>query len=144
MIVYIAEDNPADVYLLRIAFEEAGQQKVDLIVASDGEEALELVEHKGSFGNASRPDLIILDLNLPKSDGEDVLRFIRQRPEYNTIPVVVLTSSDSPKDRESVRQLGATCYLTKPSDLETFMSLGKTLVSMANHRGTNHARANTH
>lgn len=136
MVIFIAEDNPADIYLLRMAFEEAGQNDVELIIASDGEEALDLVGHKGGFREIGKPDLIILDLNLPKSDGEDVLRFIRRTDEYNTTPVVVLTSSDSPRDRQSAWELGANCYLTKPSDLEAFMCLGKTLVSVAYHRGS--------
>lgn len=136
MVIFIAEDNPADIYLLRMAFEEAGQNDVELIIASDGEEALNLVGHKGGFREIGKPDLIILDLNLPKSDGEDVLRFIRRTDEYNTTPVVVLTSSDSPRDRQSAWELGANCYLTKPSDLEAFMCLGKMLVSVAYHRGS--------
>jgi CheY-like chemotaxis protein len=144
MTVFIAEDNPADVYLLRIAFKEAGQQDVDLIVADDGEAALEFVEHKGPFRNALRPDLIILDLNLPKSDGEDVLKSIRQRDEYNTTPVVVLTSSDSPHDREAAKELGANCYLTKPSDLETFIGLGKTLMAVARAPGAMRAGISAH
>jgi chemotaxis family two-component system response regulator Rcp1 len=131
MTIFIAEDNPADVYLLRIAFTEAGHQGADLVIASDGEAALELVQHRGSFQNAGRPDLIVLDLNLPKSDGSDVLRAIRQSDEYTDVPVVVLTSSDSPRDRQYAEELGADCYLTKPSDLEAFLGLGKRLVSLA-------------
>ena len=134
MTIFIAEDNPADVYLLRIAFEAAGHENVDLIVANDGEEALDFVEHKRAFRHTGQPDLIILDLNLPKSDGGDILRSIRKRDEYDSIPVVVLTSSDSPHDRAFATELGANGYLTKPSDLDTFIGLGKTLVSFVRRR----------
>ena len=129
--IFIAEDNPADVYLLKIAFCEAGYQGADLIVASDGEAALDFVGHKGSFSETHKPHLIVLDLNLPKSDGNDVLRAIRDSGEYADVPVVVLTSSDSPRDRQSAEELGADCYFTKPSDLEAFFGLGERLVAIA-------------
>jgi CheY-like chemotaxis protein len=141
MTIFIAEDNPADVYLLRIAFQDADHGDVELIVANDGEEALDLVANKGQFCQAPKPDLIVLDLNLPRNDGADVLRFIRQYDQYDGVPVVVLTSSDSPRDRESVVKLGANCYLTKPSDLEAFMGLGKTLLSYARHPGSSRGMA---
>lgn len=139
MTIFLAEDNPADVYLLRIAFEEISfgerqREPVDLIVASDGEQALDFFEHRDPFRNAARPDLIVLDLNLPKSDGTDILRSVRQSREYADVPIVVLTSSDSPRDRESARELGADCYLTKPTDLESFLGLGERLVSIASQR----------
>jgi CheY-like chemotaxis protein len=135
MKIFIAEDNPADIYLLRIAFDEAGQRDADLIVASDGEEALNFVARRGPFRNIGRPDLIVLDLNLPKSDGTDVLRAVRESVEYAETPVVVLTSSDSPEDRECARKLGATCFITKPSDLEAFMGLGHQLIALVGGSG---------
>lgn len=130
--ILLAEDNPADVYLLREALNE---QRIPyhLTVVTDGEQAqLAIEEAQGD----SLPDLIVLDLNLPKSDGGDVLRKIRERPELSNAPVIVLTSSDSPRDRSAIAALGASCYITKPSDLDAFMELGKTLMDFAHGRGS--------
>jgi CheY-like chemotaxis protein len=126
--ILIAEDNPADVYLLREAINQNGDA-VEMMVVSDGEEALDFVEARGKFAEAPKPDLIVLDLNLPKSDGSDVLKRIREKPEYQKVPVVVLTSSDSPKDRTAASTLGAELFLTKPSDLDQFLGLGEVLLS---------------
>ena len=128
--ILVAEDNPADVYLLREAFSLEGQE-VEMIVVTDGEQALEFVQRRGDFSNAPVPELIVLDLNLPKSDGSDVLRCIRQTEAYNGVPVVVLTSSDSPRDRKTIEGLGASCFITKPSDLDSFLALGQTLFDFA-------------
>ena len=125
--ILVAEDNPADVYLLREAFSIDGQE-VDLVVVTDGEQALEFVQKQGEYSNAAVPDLIVLDLNLPKSDGSDVLRCIRNTDAYKEIPVVVLTSSDSPRDRKTIESLGASSFITKPSDLDSFLALGRTLI----------------
>jgi CheY-like chemotaxis protein len=144
MTIFIAEDNPADVYLLRIAFSEAERQNVELIVATDGEEAIDYVEHRRAETNCVKPDLFVLDLNLPKNDGSEILRSIRKSPEYADVPVVVLTSSDSPRDRQSAEELGADCYLTKPSDLGAFLELGGTLLSFAGVRRGRCASASQH
>lgn len=128
--ILVAEDNPADVYLLREAFNVAGED-IEIVVVSDGEQALEYVQRQGRFGNAAVPDLVVLDLNLPKSDGGDVLRCIRETPAYSDVPVVVLTSSDSPRDRKTAESLGANCFITKPSDLDAFLALGRTLMRVA-------------
>jgi CheY-like chemotaxis protein len=136
MSILLAEDNPADVYLLREALsaQETGSQ-VDLIVVTDGEQAIDYVRRRGQFSEARRPDLIVLDLNLPKSEGSDVLRCIREQPDLTSIPVVVLTSSDSPKDRQAVEQLGANGYITKPSDLDAFLGLGERLLRFLGRNG---------
>jgi two-component system, chemotaxis family, response regulator Rcp1 len=127
--ILVAEDNPADVYLLREALNrESIGRSVELMVVSDGEQALEYVQRLGRCSNAVVPDLVVLDLNLPKSDGSDVLRCIRQTPAYAGIPVVVLTSSDSPRDRKAIESLGANAFITKPSDLDAFLALGRTLL----------------
>ena len=128
--ILVAEDNPADVYLLREAFNVSGEE-IEILVVSDGEQALEYVQRQGRFGNAAVPDLVVLDLNLPKSDGGDVLRCIRETPAYADVPVVVLTSSDSPRDRKTAESLGANCFITKPSDLDAFLALGRTLMRVA-------------
>ena len=123
----VAEDNPADVYLLREALGQQ-QEDVELTVVIDGEEALDYIDARGRYRGTPRPDLFVLDLNLPKSDGSDVLKRIREKPELASVPVVVLTSSDSPKDRHTASTLGAASFLTKPSDLDQFLALGKTLL----------------
>ena len=127
MRILVVEDNPADVYLLREALSLEGKQ-VDLTVVIDGEQALKYVQRKGEFEGATTPDLVVLDLNLPKSDGGDVLRCIREDSNYAGVPVVVLTSSDSPRDRKTIESLGADRFITKPSDLDEFMALGRTLI----------------
>jgi CheY-like chemotaxis protein len=134
--ILVAEDNPADVYLLKEAFSLQGAE-VDIVVVGDGEQALEYVQKHGSTSDAPIPDLIVLDLNLPKSDGSDVLRCIRESREYAGVPVVVLTSSDSPRDRKTIESLGASCFITKPSDLDAFLALGRTLMSFAGAPITN-------
>jgi chemotaxis family two-component system response regulator Rcp1 len=119
--VFLAEDNPADVYLIREALEEHGV-KCSLQVASDGKEVLGML----SAETAERQDyrLIILDLNLPRHDGIEILEFLRKSELFAHVPVVVLTSSDSPQDRLLATKLGAQRYLRKPSNLEQFLSLG--------------------
>lgn len=127
--ILLAEDNPADVYLLREALNTHGGNAVELTVVSDGEQALEYLQRKNRFAGSKMPDLIVLDLNLPKSEGSDVLRYIRGSSEIGGVPVVVLTSSNSPRDRSVVEKLGANLYITKPSDLDSFLALGRTLMS---------------
>ncbi|HYP07250.1 MAG TPA: response regulator [Bryobacteraceae bacterium] len=136
--ILVAEDNPADVYLLREAFGLQGEQ-VEMIVVTDGEQALDFVQKQGNFANSETPDLVVLDLNLPKSEGSDVLRCIRGREEYKGVPVVVLTSSDSPRDRKTIESLGASCFITKPSDLDSFLALGRTLMGFIGAPFTNRA-----
>jgi len=131
MRIFLAEDNPADVYLLREALGVEADSDMELLVAHDGEEALDYVHRRGRFSALPKPDLVILDLNLPKSDGSDILQAVRESDELRHVPVVILTSSDSPKDRAAAARLGADGYITKPSDLDAFLSLGTTLRSFA-------------
>jgi len=120
--ILLGEDNPADVYLIRQALEEHGVS-YNLQVAVHGGEVMEILG-----GQTARiPDLIVLDLNLPRYEGLEVLRMIRESPQMSHIPVVILTSSDSPKDRLAASALGANCYIRKPSSLDEFMDIGKTL-----------------
>lgn len=127
--ILLVEDNPADVYLIREAiFNRSESTNVELVVVSDGEQALDYVLRRGRYADACNPDLFVLDLNLPKNDGMDVLRCIREQSGLSRIPVVVLTSSDSPTDRWVTEQLGADRFITKPSDLDAFMELGGTLL----------------
>jgi len=135
MKIFLAEDNPADVYLLRQALGVQTGSEIELLVAQDGEEAMEYVNRQGRFCGLPRPDLIVLDLNLPKTDGSDILRAVRESNELREVPVVILTSSDSPRDRATAERLGADGYITKPSDLDAFLSLGSTLRAYAVARG---------
>jgi two-component system, chemotaxis family, response regulator Rcp1 len=127
--ILLGEDNPADVYLIRQALEENGIS-FDLTVAVHGGEILEVV----TSGGAEIPDLIVLDLNLPRHEGLEILKFIRATPELERVPVAILTSSDSPKDRLAASQLGATCYIRKPSNLDEFMNIGKTFQNLLSNR----------
>jgi CheY-like chemotaxis protein len=118
--VLLAEDNAADVYLIREALREHGVN-CELRVAADGQEVLEIL--KGNRTHVEKIKLIILDLNLPRHDGIEILERLRGTGLRN-IPVVVLTSSDSQRDRDLAVQLGAVRFLRKPSELEQFLSLG--------------------
>ena len=122
--ILLAEDNPADVYLIRTALTEAGVD-VPIEVASDGREVLRMMDEGG--GKALHEvSLVILDLNLPRHDGIEILQRLREIEHMTGVPVVVLTSSDSPRDRILATELGATRFLRKPSRLEEFMALGET------------------
>jgi len=120
--ILLEEDNPADVYLIRTALEEHGVD-LPLQVAADGSEVLRVIQEEESLAE-TRLELIILDLNLPRHDGIEILRRLREAERLARIPVVVLTSSDSPSDRMAASELGAACFLRKPSNLEQFLSLG--------------------
>ena len=121
--VLLADDNPSDVYLIREALREHGVDCI-LRVASDGKEALSIISGEVPDAVMGRINLIILDLNLPRHDGIEILQKLRESAGLEHVPVVVLTSSDSPRDRILAEQLGATRYLRKPSSLDEFLSLG--------------------
>jgi CheY-like chemotaxis protein len=118
--VLLAEDNAADVYLIREALREHGVN-CELRVAADGQEVLEVL--KGNKPQVEGIKLLILDLNLPRHDGIEILERLRNSGLRN-IPIVVLTSSDSQRDRDLAMKLGAVRFLRKPSELEQFLSLG--------------------
>jgi len=121
--ILLAEDNPADVYLVRMALREHGVD-CPMRVASNGKDVLQIIASAESTTNMQHLALIILDLNLPLHDGIEILDRLRGQPELVQIPVVILTSSDSPRDRKLANELGATRYLRKPSSLDQFLSLG--------------------
>jgi chemotaxis family two-component system response regulator Rcp1 len=124
--VLLVEDSPGDVRLTQEAFREANKS-VHLHVASDGVEAMAFLRHEGAHVHAPRPDLILLDLNLPKMDGREVLANIKNDESLKTIPVVVLTTSDAEVDIAKSYQLQANCYLTKPVQLDAFETLVKSI-----------------
>ena len=131
--ILLAEDNPADVYLIREALREHGVVN-PLRVVWDGKEVLQLITELDTTPHDV--GLIILDLNLPRHDGIEVLKRLRESTGFSHVPVVVLTSSDSPKDRQVATQLGAACYLRKPSSLDQFLSLGQILKDLLSSKNT--------
>ena len=124
--ILLVEDNPADV---RLTVEVLKETKVrnTLTVATDGIEALDLLRRNGRYTHAMRPDLILLDLNLPKKDGREVLAEIKTDPDLKRIPVVILTSSKAEEDIFKSYNLYANCYVTKPVDLEQFVKVVKSI-----------------
>lgn len=120
--ILLVEDNPGDVRLTREALKE-GKVYSNLHWAKDGVEALEFLRRKGSFGDVPRPDIILLDLNLPKMDGREVLAEIKQDEDLMRIPVVILTTSKAEEDVLRTYALHANCYVTKPVDLDKFISV---------------------
>lgn len=120
--ILLVEDDPGDVLMTREAF---AHHKISnaLHVASDGVEALEFLNRTGRFGDAPRPGLILLDLNLPRKDGRELLGEIKQDPDLRTIPVVVLTTSEAEEDIVRSYDLHANAYVTKPVDFEKFVEV---------------------
>ena len=124
--VLLVEDSPGDVRLTREAFRDA-KVHVNLHVASDGAEAMSFLKHEGPHANVPRPDLILLDLNLPKKDGRQVVAEIKESPTLKSIPVVILTTSASDADLLRSYLLHANCYITKPVDLNGFLDVVKSI-----------------
>lgn len=118
--ILLVEDNPGDVRLIRETMRE-GQFRSHLAVAQDGVEALEYLRRQGKHEHATRPHLIMLDLNLPKKDGREVLAELKSDPDLASIPVVVLTSSKAEMDVLQAYNLRANAYVTKPVELDDFI-----------------------
>ncbi|WP_405667303.1 response regulator [Streptomyces sp. NBC_01166] len=118
--VLLVEDDPGDELMTREAFED-NKIRNTLHVVRDGQEALDFLYRQGPYGDAPRPDLVLLDLNLPKYDGRQVLERIKTDPELALIPVVVLTTSSAEEDILRSYKLHANAYVTKPVDLEQFI-----------------------
>ena len=118
--ILLVEDNPGDVFLTQEAFKE-GRFAHRLSVVEDGEEAIRFLRQNGNYDGAPRPDLILLDLNLPKKDGRELLAEIKEDPGLRHIPVVVLTTSDAQQDISRAYKLHANCYLTKPIQMDDFL-----------------------
>jgi chemotaxis family two-component system response regulator Rcp1 len=124
--VLLVEDSPGDVRLTQEAFRDAGT-RINLHVATDGVAAMTFLRHEGSHGKAPRPDFILLDLNLPKMDGREVLAHIKEDDSLKTIPTIILTTSEAEADILKSYQLQANCYLNKPVQLEAFETVVKTI-----------------
>jgi two-component system, chemotaxis family, response regulator Rcp1 len=124
--VLLVEDSPGDVRLTQEAFKDANRS-IHLSVASDGVEAMAFLRQKGTHAASPRPDLILLDLNLPKMDGREVLAHIKEDESLRLIPTVILTTSDAEADIVKSYQLQANCYLSKPVQLDAFENLVKSI-----------------
>ena len=120
--VLLVEDDPGDVLLIREAFE-FNKVHNNLNVVSDGEQALSYLRREGEWAEALRPDLVLLDLNLPRKDGREVLAEAKGYPALRTIPIVVLTTSEAEEDVLKSYELHANAYVTKPVDFERFVSI---------------------
>lgn len=124
--ILLVEDNPADVRLTIEALRE-GKVRNNLSVARDGVEALQHLRREGAYATAARPDLVLLDLNLPRRDGREVLAEIKADADLKQIPVVVLTTSSAEADILRSYSLHANCYITKPVDLDQFVQVVKSI-----------------
>jgi CheY-like chemotaxis protein len=124
--ILLVEDNPGDVRLTEEAMKEA-KMRNNLSVACDGVEAMAFLRQEGEYADAPRPDVVLLDLNLPKKDGRAVLAEIKADPDLRRIPVVILTSSKAEEDVLNSYDLHANCYVTKPGDLEQFIEVVKSV-----------------
>jgi CheY-like chemotaxis protein len=120
--VLLVEDDPGDVLLIREAFD-FNKVHNNLNVVSDGEQALDYLRGAGDYADRTRPDLVLLDLNLPRKDGREVLAEVKADPDLRTIPIVVLTTSEAEEDVLKSYQLHANAYVTKPVDFQRFVSI---------------------
>jgi chemotaxis family two-component system response regulator Rcp1 len=124
--ILMVEDNPGDIRLAVEALKE-GKVRNRMHTVGDGEEALAFLRRQGPYAEAPRPDLILLDLNLPKKPGQEVLAEIKEDPDLRRIPVVVLTVSEAEADILKTYNLHANCYITKPVDLDRFIEVVKSI-----------------
>jgi two-component system, chemotaxis family, response regulator Rcp1 len=118
--ILLVEDSASDVALIEVTLRHS-QVPHNLHVVRNGVEAINFLRKSGKYADVARPDIILLDLNLPKKNGREVLAEVKVDPELNTIPIVILTTSSNPEDVLRSYQLHANCYLTKPVDLDQFI-----------------------
>lgn len=124
--ILVIEDNSADVFLLRWALNKQ-DRRFELICLADGDDALAFIRREGAYAGAAIPSLILVDLNLPKCDGQNILREIRHTKHLVGVPVCAWSSSQSRRDRDLLTELGVVRFITKPSGLDQFMEIGKIL-----------------
>lgn len=120
--VLLVEDSPSDARLTQEAFKD-GKIRNNLTLVTDGAEAMAYLKREGKYADALRPDLVLLDLNLPKMDGREVLRRIKTDEDLKTIPVVILTTSEAEQDVVKAYEYHANCYIRKPVDLARFLEI---------------------
>ena len=124
--ILLVEDNAGDARLAKEALRDA-KVRNNLSWVPDGVEALAYLRREGRYGKAVRPDIILLDLNLPRKDGREVLSEIKAEDKFRRIPVVILTTSQAEEDIDKAYQLNANCYISKPVDLDRFIKVVKTI-----------------
>lgn len=124
IVILMAEDSPSDAELAREAFKN-GKLLNELVIVPDGVEAMAYMRKEGKYANLPRPDLIVLDLNMPKKDGRQVLAELKQDPSFKFIPVIILTTSEDEADVLKSYELQASCYVTKPMDFEKLLDVAK-------------------
>ncbi|MBV8068760.1 MAG: response regulator [Acidobacteriaceae bacterium] len=124
--VLLAEDNPGDTLLVNEALQQHGFQ-YELHVIEDADKAFTFLERVGKSPDAPCPDVMLIDLNLPKASGYEVVQMFKKHPECAGALLVIMTSSDAPRDRQMAAELGAAHYFRKPSDLDAFLDLGRIL-----------------
>ena len=124
--ILLVEDNPGDVRLTLEALK-GGRVRNNIHVVEDGVQAMDFLHRQGNYRAVPRPDLILLDLNLPKKDGREVLGEVKQDPDLKRIPIVILTSSAAEEDILRAYDLSANCYITKPLDLDQFLKVLKSI-----------------
>ena len=124
--ILLVEDSPGDARLTKEALKDSKVAN-HITVAEDGVEAMALIRHEGAHADAVRPDLILLDLNLPKKDGREVLAEIKADEDMRSIPVIILTTSQAEEDIIRTYNLHANCYITKPVDLDQFLKVVRTI-----------------
>lgn len=120
--VLLVEDNPGDVYLISVALQDSSIEK-HIDVVEDGEEAIRFLQRRGKYANAPAPEIVILDLNLPKVDGHQVLQYIKTSPHLRHIAVVILSTSTRDHDVALAYDNRANCYLAKPNDLDEYFEV---------------------
>ncbi|MGB9937524.1 MAG: response regulator [Methanobacterium sp.] len=124
--ILLVEDNPADARLVEEVFKDF-KIKNKLYIAEDGLKAMEFLKNKDRYADAPKPDIILLDLNLPRKDGRKVLKEIKEDDDLKLIPVVILTTSDAEEDIINTYKNNANCFITKPVDLDHFISVIKSI-----------------
>lgn len=128
IIILLVEDNPGDVRLIREAFREA-HAEAELCVVDNGVDALAFLRREGAYACAPRPDLMLLDLNLPRKDGRQVILEVKEDRSLRRTPVVVLTASEAEEDILTVYDLQANCYVSKPLDLDRFIEVVRSILA---------------
>jgi CheY-like chemotaxis protein len=139
--IFLVEDNAADVDLFRMALEDASVE-CELVVFEDGRAIIDHIRRPDSARPRSAPDLIVLDLNLPKSDGLEVLQVIRDTPAFANAAIVVLSSSSSARERVTLAAFRVREFIAKPPDLEEYLKIGKTVRNLLNEANSQHEAAN--
>ncbi len=121
--IFLIEDNPADVELFRLALKEAGVE-CDLVLFDDGRDVIDYIRSADTSVSESAPDLMILDLNLPKNDGLEILQVLRNMPHFAKVLIAVLSSSSSARERASLAEFQIREFIVKPPDLEEYLNIG--------------------